>query len=158
VRNGGCLTATARCMSAAPAPAPSVVALQTGSPAVAPSAAAAFHWTPAKVVLSLVLFLVAGGAEIGGGWLVWQAVREGRPWWFAFPLGAAVLVAYGFIPTAQPTADFGRVYAIYGGFFIILSYLWGWAVDGVRPDLGARAQLPVLRQNRRMVALQVGPP
>lgn len=23
-----------------------------------------------------------------------------------------------------------------GGFFIILSYLWGWAVDGVRPDTG----------------------
>lgn len=109
-------------------------------------------------MLSLVLFLVAGGAEIGGGWLVWQAVREGRPWWFAFPLGAAVLVAYGFIPTAQPTADFGRVYAVYGGFFIILSYLWGWAVDGVRPDLGALAQLPVLRQNRRMVAVQARPP
>jgi drug/metabolite transporter superfamily protein YnfA len=28
------------------------------------------------------------------------------------------------------------VYAVYGGFFIMLSYLWGWAVDGVRPDTG----------------------
>ena len=35
----------------------------------------AFHWTAAKVVLSLVLFVWAGFAEIGGGWLVWQAVR-----------------------------------------------------------------------------------
>ncbi len=34
-----------------------------------------FHWTAAKVVLSLVLFVWAGFAEIGGGWLVWQAVR-----------------------------------------------------------------------------------
>lgn len=29
-----------------------------------------------------------------------------------------------------------QLYAVYGGFFIILSYLWGWAVDGVRPDTG----------------------
>ena len=37
------------------------------------------------------------------------------------------------IPTLQP-ASFGRVYAVYGGFFIVLSLLWGWNVDGVRPD------------------------
>ncbi|KAG6544000.1 hypothetical protein Mapa_014624 [Marchantia paleacea] len=29
---------------------------------------------------------------------------------------------------------FGRTYAAYGGFFIILSLLWGWALDGDRPD------------------------
>ena len=29
-----------------------------------------------------------------------------------------------------------QVYAVYGCFFIALSYLWGWAVDGVRPDAG----------------------
>ena len=37
------------------------------------------------------------------------------------------------IPTLQP-AHFGRVYAAYGGMFIVLSLLWGWAVDGTRPD------------------------
>jgi small multidrug resistance family-3 protein len=26
------------------------------------------------------------------------------------------------------------VYAVYGGFFIVLSLLWGWKVDGDRPD------------------------
>jgi Uncharacterised BCR, YnfA/UPF0060 family len=52
-------------------------------------------------------------------------------------LGALVLVSYGFVPTAQPVDNFGRVFAVYGGFFIILSYLWGWAVDGDRPDTGA---------------------
>ena len=35
---------------------------------------------------------------------------------------------------AQPTASFGRVYAAYGGFFILLSYAWGWAVDHEAPD------------------------
>jgi small multidrug resistance family-3 protein len=33
----------------------------------------------------------------------------------------------------QP-AHFGRVYAAYGGFFIILSLLWGWMLDGNVPD------------------------
>ena len=34
----------------------------------------------------------------------------------------------------QPTASFGRVYAAYGGFFILLSYAWAWAVDHEVPD------------------------
>lgn len=33
-----------------------------------------FHWTPAKVVLAIFLFLAAGLCEIGGGWLVWQVL------------------------------------------------------------------------------------
>ncbi len=43
---------------------------------------------------------------------------------------------YGFVPTWQPTSNFGRLYAVYGGFFVVMSYAWGWAFDGVRPDLG----------------------
>jgi len=39
-------------------------------------------------------------------------------------VGAFVLVLYGVIPTLQP-ANFGRVYAAYGGVFIALSVLWG---------------------------------
>jgi drug/metabolite transporter superfamily protein YnfA len=92
-------------------------------------------WTPAKVLLSLFLFLAAGVAEVAGGWLVWQAVRERRSWWLGLA-GCLLLVLYGFIPTFQPSSNFGRVYAAYGGFFIVLSYLWGWALDGVRPDVG----------------------
>ena len=39
------------------------------------------------------------------------------------------------IPTLQPATDnFGRVYAAYGGVFVIMSLLWGWAIDGHRPD------------------------
>lgn len=94
-----------------------------------------FHWTPGKVVLSLFLFLAAGLCEIGGGWLVWKAIREHRPWWWAV-LGSIVLIGYGFVPTAQPTSSFGRVYAVYGGVFIVLSYLWGWLLDGDKPDIG----------------------
>ncbi|PSC69886.1 hypothetical protein C2E20_6679 [Micractinium conductrix] len=94
-----------------------------------------FRWTAGTVALSLVLFLVAGVAEIGGGWLVWQSVRLHKGWWMAL-VGAVVLFIYGLVPCAQPVDNFGRVYAVYGCFFIVLSYLWGWAVDGVQPDTG----------------------
>jgi small multidrug resistance family-3 protein len=26
------------------------------------------------------------------------------------------------------------VYAAYGGMFVVLSLLWGWGMDGTRPD------------------------
>ena len=84
------------------------------------------------MVKSLLYFLAAGLCEIGGGYLVWLWLREDKSAWLAVA-GAAVLVLYGVIPTFQP-ANFGRVYAAYGGVFIALSILWGWRVDGVAPD------------------------
>ena len=84
------------------------------------------------VVQSLFYFAVAGLCEIAGGYLIWQWLREGRPAWFGI-LGGAILVAYGIVPTFQP-AHFGRVYAAYGGIFIILSLIWSNYVDRIRPD------------------------
>ena len=81
---------------------------------------------------SLFFFLLAGLCEIGGGYLLWQWLREGKQLGFGL-LGAAVLFLYGVIPTLQP-ANFGRVYAAYGGVFIVLSILWGWRIDKVSPD------------------------
>lgn len=81
---------------------------------------------------SLTLFILAGLCEIAGGWMVWQWLRESRPWTWGL-LGAVVLVLYGVIPTFQ-TTHFSRVYAAYGGVFIILSLLWGWILDGNQPD------------------------
>ena len=82
---------------------------------------------------SVALFVIAGLCEIGGGWLVWKWLRDGRPGWWGL-IGAIVLMIYGVVPTFQP-AHFGRVYAAYGGFFIVLSLLWGWRFDGNKPDL-----------------------
>ena len=86
----------------------------------------------AMVIRSLALFLVAGVCEIGGGWLMWKWLRDDRPGWWGL-VGACVLILYGVIPTLQ-ASHFGRVYAVYGGFFIVLALLWGWALDGNRPD------------------------
>ena len=84
------------------------------------------------IVHSVVLFALAGLAEIGGGYLMWLWWRDARPWLLGL-LGALILVAYGIIPTYQ-AAHFGRVYAAYGGVFVVLSVLWGWGIDGTRPD------------------------
>ena len=82
---------------------------------------------------SALLFALAALAEIGGAWLIWQAVREDRGWWFA-GFGVMALGAYGFIAALQPDANFGRVLAGYGGVFIAGSLAWGLVVDGFRPD------------------------
>ena len=93
----------------------------------------------AKYAAVVALFVAAGVLEIGGGWMWWPALREGKPWWYAV-IGSAMLCLYGVVPTFQPqtagTEDFGRVYAAYGCWFIMLSLAWGWAVDGNRPDAG----------------------
>ena len=88
--------------------------------------------SPSMMAQSVTLFLLAGLCEIGGGWLVWQWLREDKGISWAF-VGGAVLILYGIIPTFQP-AHFGRVYAAYGGFFIVLSLLWGWILDANVPD------------------------
>lgn len=82
----------------------------------------------------LVLFVLAATAEIGGAWLIWQAVKENRGWIFAL-LGVMALGAYGFIAALQPDANFGRVLAAYGGVFIAGSLAWGIVVDGFKPTL-----------------------
>ena len=84
------------------------------------------------MIKSLLYFVAAGLCEIGGGYLVWLWLRENRPLYYAV-IGAAVLVLYGVIPTLQP-ASFGRVYAAYGGVFVVLSILWGWRIDKISPD------------------------
>ena len=86
-----------------------------------------------EIAKSLFYFIVAGLFEIGGGYLVWLALKEDKgPWYLV--AGAVVLFLYGIIPTLQE-ASFGRVYAAYGGIFIVLSILWGWQVDKVVPDM-----------------------
>jgi len=86
-----------------------------------------------EVARALLLFGLAGLAEIGGGWLVWQWLRESRPWPYGL-VGAPGLVRYGVIPPWQASPHFGRVYAAYGGIFIVLSLIWGRLFDGFEPD------------------------
>ncbi len=84
------------------------------------------------MIQSLFLFVLAGLCEIGGGYLFWLWLREGKSAWLAL-IGTIILAIYAVLPTLQ-TVNFGRAYAAYGGVFVVLSILWGWRVDGVTPD------------------------
>ncbi|NEY72544.1 YnfA family protein [Bacillus mesophilus] len=82
----------------------------------------------------IILFLLTGLAEIGGGYLIWLWLREGKPSWYGL-IGGISLVIYGILPTLQAFPSFGRVYAAYGGVFVVLAILWGWWIDKKTPDL-----------------------
>ena len=82
---------------------------------------------------SILLFIVAAFAEIGGAWLIWQGIREHRGLlWIG--AGVIALGLYGFVATLQPDANFGRILAAYGGIFVAGSLAWGMVVDKFRPD------------------------
>ncbi|MFG1655295.1 YnfA family protein [Micromonospora chersina] len=85
------------------------------------------------VARSILLFVIAALAEIGGAWLVWQGWREHRGLlWIA--AGVIALGLYGFVATFQPDPNFGRILAAYGGIFVAGSLAWGMVVDKFRPD------------------------
>ncbi len=81
---------------------------------------------------SIAVFIAAGLCEIGGGYLVWQWLRDGKNLWLGL-VGGVILAVYGVVATMQ-TENFGRVYATYGGVFVVMSLLWGWTIDHVAPD------------------------
>jgi small multidrug resistance family-3 protein len=86
-----------------------------------------------NIIASLVLFILAALAEIGGAWLVWQGWREHRGvGWIA--AGVLALGIYGFVATFQPDPHFGRILAAYGGIFVVGSLAWGVLVDRFHPD------------------------
>jgi small multidrug resistance family-3 protein len=84
------------------------------------------------IIVTLGLFFAAVLMEIGGGYLVWQWIREKKGIVIGL-IGGIILFLYGIIPTLQPS-HFGRTYAAYGGIFIISSIVWGMVVDKKRPD------------------------
>ena len=81
---------------------------------------------------SIVLFVIAGLCEIGGGYLIWLWLKEGKPIYYGI-LGGIILFLYGVVATLQ-TSSFARVYATYGGVFIVMSLLWAYKMDNYVPD------------------------
>jgi small multidrug resistance family-3 protein len=88
--------------------------------------------TIANPIFSGGLFALAAVAEIGGGYLVWLWIREKKSITLGL-IGGIILFVYGIVPTLQP-ANFGRVYAAYGGIFIVSSLIWGKIIDKKKPD------------------------
>jgi small multidrug resistance family-3 protein len=85
-----------------------------------------------KISTALLFFFLAGFCEIGGGYLVWLWLRDGMSWMVG-ALGGFVLFLYGIVPTFQ-LSHFHRIYAAYGGIFIVMAIFWGWIFEGIAPD------------------------
>jgi small multidrug resistance family-3 protein len=85
-----------------------------------------------QIIKSILIFILAGLCEIGGGYLIWLWLKEDKPIWYGL-LGGVILAFYGVVATWQ-MASFARVYATYGGFFIVMSLLWAMKFDNYSPD------------------------
>lgn len=86
-----------------------------------------------RLLVIVALFVVAGLCEIGGGYLVWGWLRDNKTVLWAF-VGFIILALYGVVAALQPIPEFGRVYAAYGGIFIVLAIAWSVLIDGFIPD------------------------
>lgn len=85
-----------------------------------------------RIIVTIFYFFLAGLFEIGGGYLIWLWLREDMGFLLGI-FGGLILFLYGIVPTLQ-TSHFHRIYAAYGGVFIVMSMAWGWLFNGIAPD------------------------
>lgn len=83
--------------------------------------------------MTIIVYVAAALAEIGGCFAFWAWLRLGKSIWWLIP-GVVSLVLFASVLTLVPSDAAGRAYAAYGGVYIIASLMWLWAMEGVRPD------------------------
>ena len=78
---------------------------------------------------TLGLFALTALAEIVGCYLPYLWLRQGKSAWWLVP-AAVSLALFVWLLSLHPTAS-GRVYAAYGGIYVVSALLWLRWVDGV---------------------------
>lgn len=78
------------------------------------------------------LFGLTALAEIAGCYLVFLWLKQGGSAWLIVP-AAASLAVFAWLLTLHPFAA-GRVYAAYGGVYVVAALGWLWLVEGIAPD------------------------
>nr|WP_246043441.1 YnfA family protein [Aquitalea aquatilis] len=81
----------------------------------------------------LLLFGLTALAEITGCYLPWLWLKQQGSIWLLLPAAFSLLL-FVWLLTLHPAAA-GRVYAAYGGVYVVVALLWLWLVDGVRPGM-----------------------
>jgi len=72
---------------------------------------------------NLGIFFLAAFFEIFGCFAFWLYFRLGKtPWWIV--LGVISLILFAYVLTKIDVENAGRIYAIYGGIYIIASLIW----------------------------------
>jgi small multidrug resistance family-3 protein len=84
-------------------------------------------------VLNFVFLISAAIGEISGCYAFWAWLRLGKSILWTIP-GIIALVGFASVLTKVDMDYAGRVYAIYGGIYILSSLIWFWSVEGGRPD------------------------
>ncbi|MGA4365714.1 YnfA family protein [Pantoea ananatis] len=77
-----------------------------------------------------LLFFITALAEIIGCFLPWLWLKKGASMWLLLP-AALSLGLFVWLLTLHPTAS-GRVYAAYGGVYVLTAMLWLRVVEGVK--------------------------
>ncbi|WP_197042345.1 MULTISPECIES: YnfA family protein [unclassified Pantoea] len=82
------------------------------------------------MIKTALLFFITALAEITGCFLPWLWLKKGGSTWLLLP-AVASLALFVWLLTLHPAAS-GRVYAAYGGVYVLTALLWLRVVDGVK--------------------------
>ena len=82
---------------------------------------------------TLTFFLLAALGEISGCYAFWAWVRLEKSILWVVP-GILALISFALSLTQVNASNAGRVYAAYGGIYILASLVWLWLIEGVKPD------------------------
>ncbi|KTS28156.1 YnfA family protein [Pantoea sp. BS_4] len=82
------------------------------------------------MIKTALLFFITALAEITGCFLPWLWLKKGASAWLLVP-AALSLALFVWLLTLHPAAS-GRVYAAYGGVYVLTALVWLRIVDGVK--------------------------
>ncbi|AFZ24915.1 hypothetical protein Cylst_2718 [Cylindrospermum stagnale PCC 7417] len=82
---------------------------------------------------SLVFLFLAALGEISGCYSFWAWLKLGKSIFWIIP-GIFALIFFAITLTKVDAANAGRVYAAYGGIYILSSLVWLWLAEGIKPD------------------------
>lgn len=82
---------------------------------------------------TFLLFCVTALFEIAGCYLFYMWIKQDKSVWLLLP-AALCLGMFAWLLTVHPAAA-GKVYAAYGGVYILMAILWLWLIDGIKPSL-----------------------
>lgn len=86
-----------------------------------------------EIARTLGLYIATALAEIIGCYLPYLWLRQSATVWLLLP-AALSLAVFVWLLTLHPAAA-GRVYAAYGGVYVVVALGWLWAVDKVQPTV-----------------------
>ncbi|PNP98585.1 YnfA family protein [Moraxella sp. RCAD0137] len=88
--------------------------------------------TPLQTVQTLGLFILTAIAEIIGCYLPYLILTHQKSTWLWLPTALSLMV-FVYLLTLHPAAS-GRIYAAYGGIYILCALVWLAAVDKIMPS------------------------